>query len=475
MTDQRDKKSGGSDSVARTTAREVPYARELGSESDPAPPAQRGQQLPRDAAQEVDPATVELAVLRDPLPVDDPSTKQGGKRAAARLLGTPPESVTPESPGTRAARPSSQALSPEPPSLDARALASGTLLSVGSVDPRGKTERSLETPRMFFSDARSGAGAYFEPASIPAVTVHQTLENETVKLSDSVDPRRAKTIPRLDREALPRRAEYEAVPVSVEPVAMSQPVSSLPAGVSSDVSQCSAHADSAEPSFQGVGDGQIHASLSHFRGEPDPDFSLRGAPTRPEPLAARGRFEEPASDPSSAVPTQRDLPAHRLSSEPPPPISKASDEHFESVVPGSEGPRPTTASIAADEGKRRSAVPHYVAFLVALCFALVLGFWLTRAQEKQREQAEPTLENSVDVIAERSAPHVDASPELPAQPPIAQPPIAQPGHPTQQHVEKPVTVVPVQRSPKAPAAASRAPAEAPRKSTTPKPSRETIF
>jgi hypothetical protein len=73
------------------------------------------------------------------------------------------------------------------------------LLSVGAVDPRGKTERTLETPRMFFSRPDEGAEAYFKPGKIPAVTVHQTLETETVKLADSIDPRRAKTLPRIDR------------------------------------------------------------------------------------------------------------------------------------------------------------------------------------------------------------------------------------------------------------------------------------
>ena len=223
MTDERDKSSRGKESLARTTARDVPFVRGAGSDAEPAPRGQRPEQLPRDPTYEAELAQVELAVLRDPARRDDPSTKQGGGRRAHELrAGQAPESVTPESPG---ARTRGETRSPEPPSSSGRAVASGTLLSVGAVDPRGKTERTLETPRMFFSRPDEGAEAYFKPGKIPAVTVHQTLETETVKLADSIDPRRAKTLPRIDRAALARLADLEREPDSEAPFATSQPAS----------------------------------------------------------------------------------------------------------------------------------------------------------------------------------------------------------------------------------------------------------
>ena len=80
MTDERDKSSRGKESLARTTARDVPYTRGAGSESEPAPRGQRPEQLPRDPTYEAELAQVELAVMRDPARRDDPSTKQGGGR-----------------------------------------------------------------------------------------------------------------------------------------------------------------------------------------------------------------------------------------------------------------------------------------------------------------------------------------------------------------------------------------------------------
>jgi len=48
-----------------------------------------------------------------------------------------------------------------------------------------------------------------------------------VKLADSIDPRRAKTIPRMDRVALARFAEPQDSPESEAPVAISRPDDSL--------------------------------------------------------------------------------------------------------------------------------------------------------------------------------------------------------------------------------------------------------
>jgi hypothetical protein len=393
MTDERDKSSGAKESSARNTARDVPFVRGAGSESEPAPHGQRPAQLPRDPTYEAELAQVELAVLRDRERRDDPSTKQGGGRGHQYLPGQPPESVTPESPQARGPE-VAHGRSPEPPSSGGHAVASGTLLSVGAVDPRGKTERTLETPRMFISQPQESGEAYFRPGKIPSVTVHQTLETETVKLSDSIDPRRAKTIPRLDRAELARLAAVDGAPESEAPVAMSRPDDSLELPDSNESARWNQQEYDPESSL-GPRDGQIHASLSRFRDQAEPSFSMDGVPTRPEPLAAR-RASEPPETPAvpdtSTIPTQRDLPMHRIeASRPPPPPPRgvlessptsASGEHSES-----EGPRPMTASIAVEEPQTRPIWVNLAAFVAALFLALVLGWLVTSAP--QSKQAAP--------------------------------------------------------------------------------------
>jgi len=396
------------------------------------PRGQRPNQLPRDPTYEAELANVELAVLRDRDRRGDPSTKQGGR---AHRLGTsqPPDSVTPESPGARAARVSSSApQSGDPPSSGGRAVASGTLLSVGAVDPRGRTEPTLETPRMFFSQPE-GREAYFKPGKIPAVTVHQTLETETVKLSDSVDPRRAQTLPRIDRATLERFARSGDTAVDSEaPMAVS-PLAESAAAASEDGESAPRAWRSVEyeaASSLGEADGQIHASLSPFRGQAEPSFSLNGAPTRPEPLAARREIEEVASLPApdtSALPTQRDLPAHRIeASRPPPPppassspVASVPQPTLDSAIPNSEMPSPTTASIAAPElPMKRATWTNYVGFVVALLVAVGLGLWLTRGADS--EQARPELPPAPPLDVERTPPPLSVP--APAPPPRTAPP-----------------------------------------------------
>ena len=480
MTDDRNKSAPGNESVARPTARDVPFTRGAGSESEPAPRGQRPAQLPRDPTYEAELAQVELAVLRDPQPRDDPSTKQGGRVARQAALAQPPDSVTPESPGAHARR-DVLVRSPEPPSSSNRSVASGTLLSVGAVDPRGKTERTLETPRMFISQ-QQGSEAYVKPGKIPAVTVHQTLETETIKLRDSIDPRRAKTIPRLDRSVLAQLAEMEPVPDSEAPLALSQPAaSSLDVGSARSPHWNQEQWDAEEASLRSGGDGQIHASLSPFREQEAPSFSLDGAPTRPEPLAAR-RSDVPEAPTSvtpdtSTVPTHRDLPAHRIEASQPPPRPVASSpvsqplSQPQSFDRASEGPGATTASIAAEEPERRPVWINYVAFLAALLLAVVVGLYLTRGTN---EQARPPRATPAEQAPARL-------PQQPVEPPPALEPDAEPAPPAPptkaRVVEAPATALPAPRraEPVAPAKPLPAPAPPPPKSSNPKTARETIF
>ncbi len=477
MTDERDKSSRAGASVARPTARDVPFVRGAESVSEPAPQGQRPGQLPRDPSYEQELARVDLAVLRDRT---DPSTKQGGRRGHELAPGQPPESVTPESPATRQIPAVALGQSPQPPSSGGRAVASGTLMSVGAVDPRGKTERSLETPRLFFSQADAAEQAYFKPGAIPAVTVHQTLETETVKLSDSIDPRRAKTIPRMDRVApLPPWEE----PESAAPLVLAGPASSFDSSAS-DADRRWTSSDFAEDprSLPDAHDGQIHASLSPFREHAAPSYELPGVSTKPEPIAGRRASDAPlplpAAPEQSTIPTQRDLPAHRIEASQPPPARDAAQSIAgpDSEARGSDLPRPTTASIAVEEPERRAAWINYFAFVAALVFAVVVGLLLTRKPATQGpETARPP--QPAPVKPEQPAALEPAAPAV--IPPAATPPaeaakpeaaVAAPAP------EPPAPVAPAspKKSPATPV--TPAPAATPASKSAPsKPSRETIF
>lgn len=481
MTDDRNKSSRSGESVARPTARDVPFVRAPDGESEPAPRGQRPAQLPRDPTYEAELAQVEFAVLRDPRPHDSPSTKQGGRLPQQPAALQEPPGITPESPVIRANR-EGLVKSPEPPSSGGRSVASGTLLSVGAVDPRGKTERTLETPRMFISQ-QQGTEAYFKPGKIPAVTVHSTIETETVKLSDSIDPRRAKTIPRLDRHALAQLAELESVPDSESPYAISEQPSSLNVSSAHSPHWNQEHWDAEEESLRSQIDGQIHASLSPFRDSPASSFSLDGVATRPEPLAAR-RSDVPEAPVSSTpdtstVPTHRDLPVHRIEASqppPPPPPSSVAQRPAPSADRESEGP--TTASIAAEEPERRPVWINYAAFVAALLLAIVVGLYLTRTEGQPEAPQTPPTTDAARLPVELNPPA-----RAPAPPsPVPAAPTATPAPAEAEH-EAPAAVTPPRpRTPALPArqppkaiAPAEPPAAPPSKPSNPKPPRETIF
>jgi len=365
-------------------------------------------------------------------------------------------------------------------------VASGTLLSVGAVDPRGKTERTLETPRMFFSRPDEGAEAYFKPGKIPAVTVHQTLETETVKLADSIDPRRAKTLPRIDRAALARLADLEREPDSEAPFATSQPASEF--DVNRPPSQPDSWSQQEYEAASSLGerghDGQIHASLSPFRDQNEPSFSLDGAATRPEPYVARQASDAPpvfsTPDPG-AIPTQRDLPQHRIeASRPPPPPVASVRAQSDSAVPVSEGVSPTTASIAAEELPRRTPWLNYAAFAVALLLALVLGLFLTSGSEP--EPTSPLGAKSVPMPSKLTeppstspAPRTVAPSDAPVAPRDARPAPNPASTSLSASAPRPAPAAVLPKPAAASLSAPTPPVASARKTTPNKPPRETIF
>ncbi|MEP7049725.1 MAG: hypothetical protein ABJB12_05200, partial [Pseudomonadota bacterium] len=70
---------------------------------------------------------------------------------------------------------------------------------LGPQDPhRPSTLRSLEGPEAA-AELNPNAPVYYEPTPLVAISNHKTLEVQTVKLSDEIDPRKLQTELRLDR------------------------------------------------------------------------------------------------------------------------------------------------------------------------------------------------------------------------------------------------------------------------------------
>ncbi|HYQ17039.1 MAG TPA: hypothetical protein VEQ58_14810, partial [Polyangiaceae bacterium] len=237
----------------------------------------------------------------------------------------------------------------------------------------------------------------------------------------------------------------------------------------------------------GEGDGQIHASLSPFREQAEPSYGFDEIPTRPEPLAARRELEvEEPSAPApetSAMPTHRDLPMHRIEASRPPPAPPPAPESLPrlpsvSAIPTSEAPSPTTASIAAPQPQSRSAWANYAAFLLALSLAVVVGMWLTRSCESAQNSPDSAPPSPPADAKRTKSPISVPAPPAPLQSPVLQPRSLGTAAPNRSDIEPRRAPAPapqpLQVSPELPPASQAAPFS-PRKSPPPKPPRETIF
>ena len=170
MSERRgdDSRPSASAHSQRATLRDVPAAKyREGSVGTVAPRGLRGPSLqPGEGAPErVIPEEVELAVLRDAETLDGPNVARtaAGKR---RLLEARPPSPTPvsvEVPRVRSIPPTHSEYVSTPPTPSARSIQSGTLMSIGSVDPRAPTELSLPSPRPMSVSERA---AYFGPEAV---------------------------------------------------------------------------------------------------------------------------------------------------------------------------------------------------------------------------------------------------------------------------------------------------------------------
>jgi hypothetical protein len=93
-------------------------------------------------------------VLREAETLDGPRVARAAARRGSELSPSPtPVSV--EVPRVRSAPPSSEDYATPTSTTSAHSVQSGTLMSIGSVDPRAPTERSLPSPRMLSNSERA--------------------------------------------------------------------------------------------------------------------------------------------------------------------------------------------------------------------------------------------------------------------------------------------------------------------------------
>ncbi|HEX2674562.1 MAG TPA: hypothetical protein VHM25_26985 [Polyangiaceae bacterium] len=136
----------------RATVREVPAAKyKDASVGTVAPRGLRGPSLQpgQGAPERLVPNEVELAVLRDAETLDGPKVARvaASKSATSAARSSLPTPVSVEVPRVRSVPPVHGEYASTPPTPSARSIQSGTLMSIGSVDPRAPTELSLPSPR----------------------------------------------------------------------------------------------------------------------------------------------------------------------------------------------------------------------------------------------------------------------------------------------------------------------------------------
>lgn len=164
----------------RATVREVPAAKyKDASVGTVAPRGLRGPSLlpGQGAPERLVPEDVELAVLRDAETLDGPkvarvAASKGATSAARSSLPTP---VSVEVPRVRSVPPAHGQYSSTPPTPSARSIQSGTLMSIGSVDPRAPTELSLPSPRPPSVSERT---PYIPPPAVVDRTPQRSLPSQ---------------------------------------------------------------------------------------------------------------------------------------------------------------------------------------------------------------------------------------------------------------------------------------------------------
>ena len=320
-----DSRPGRAETSQRNTARDVPQAKfKEGSVGTVAPRGLRGPSLlpGQGAPEKIVPEEIELAVLRDAETLDGQNV---ARAVAKRVLDSrspdarspSPSPVSVEVPRVRSIPPTLEDRPSTPPSPSARSIQSGTLMSMGSVDPRAPTELSLPTPRPLSVSERA---AYLGPeAVVDRTPVHSPRElpgvvdssryGEVTERAGSPDstalPRSSSRSvpvgsgalesarPSLKADSVaPHAQNFARVPHSYSPVSPgSQYATPSPSrGSRPEMQRSQRSGPQSEPDV--APRFQIHSELDavphEFR---DDAFDLRSASTQREPLASRKALE----------------------------------------------------------------------------------------------------------------------------------------------------------------------------------------
>jgi hypothetical protein len=296
---------------ARNTARDVPAAKfKEGSVGTIAPRGLRGPSLlpGQGAPERINPEDVELAVLRDAETLDGPHVARAAQKRLPDPRSPSPTPVSVEVPRVRSIPPSEYPSTP--PSPSARSIQSGTLMSIGSVDPRAPTELSLPGPRPLSVSERAvymGPEAVVDrtpsasPRELPGVVESSRYLESTLRPSAPSSEPRSHSSVRAGAISSARpslKPDSEAPPAQkfVRPPRSYSPVSPRPESVRESRPDVPSSRRSAPGSAGDVPPQfQIHSELDAVRYELREDnFDLRSASTQREPLASRKQL--PSSD-----------------------------------------------------------------------------------------------------------------------------------------------------------------------------------
>jgi hypothetical protein len=451
MSKRRDDDSRPSASALsqRATLRDVPAAKyKDAGVGTVAPRGLRGPSLlpGQGAPERVVPDEVELAVLRDAETLDGPKVARAvaGRRALPDSRSTSPTAVSVEVPRARSIPAQGEYVS-TPPSPSVRSIQSGTLMSIGSVDPRAPTELSLPSPRPMSVSERA---AYLGPEAVvdrtqvkPRRALPAVVDNSPERAAaERPAPPSAKPQPKANpgsatagtgsgRPSLkadsvsPPAQDFARIPLSYSPVSHSPtptpmkpprptPTPMRPPRPTSNLPQRPEAVPSVpSPASSGLGvppKFQIHSELDALPHERQEDaFDLRSASTQREPLASRKA--QPSADwtphgPPSASSSESQLRvrATRSSS---PAVTILVDRGRESAPPASARKQPPRAAVPL------SWVLGAAAFAVIL--AMIVAFVL-------RPSAAPQAASPLDGRASAAAPSVpEAVPHDSVQPSAA--------------------------------------------------------
>ena len=438
MSKRRDDDSRPSASAVsqRATVRAVPAAKHKdASVGTVAPRGLRGPSLlpGQGAPERIVPEEVELAVLRDAETLDGPKVARAaaGKRVPPEYRSTSPTPVSVEVPRARSILPAQGEHVSTPPSPSARSIQSGTLMSIGSVDPRAPTELSLPNPRPMSTFERA---AYLGPEAVVDRTPPslgrgladvgntgredeaserpppRSVPPSSQAKSGSLRPGSASVRPSLSPDSVsPPAQNFARAPRSYSPQALSsttppkptpmkpprptpmRPPRPTPKPPQREAAPSVAPPASSRPAVPSQ--FQIHSELDAVPHELQEDaFDLRSASTQREPLASRKA--QPSADwiphaPASVPSSERSLRANRSSS---PAVTILVDRARESAPPPSERTPPPRAAVPL------SWVLAAAAFAVIL--ALIVAFTL---RPSVPSQAVSPLDGRASAVATSTA------------------------------------------------------------------------